>query len=269
VRGLRTYVLVGCHALWALTVAVACSTTTTPVSNCGPGTELKSGVCVPVGSGGSGGSSGGSGATGGSTGGAQSSGGGGSGQGGTGNSTGAGGTVDPSGGAGDGGEVSAGGAGGESGGVGECLPQDYDALGELDGTASWPLPAKLEFSTMELPGGGLPDMLRIELYPGYGAFPTDLTTLDNFVIEGDELSYATCGFCVLLFSEIDGIDYDKVYFQTGGTVTLTSVEGNLTGHIDDFTFVEVVPDGSGMSFEPVADGCTTTITSVSFDAVIP
>jgi hypothetical protein len=263
---MRTCVLMGCCALGAVAVVVACSTTTHPVANCGQGTELKNNQCVAVAAGGSGGS-GGSNSSGGSTGGTQApQGGGGSSQGGIGNTTSTGGAVEPLGGAGNGGDVSEGGADG-AGGAGPCLTGDYGALGELAGTATWTTPTiELQFAT-ELPGDGLPDIIHIELYPGYGAFPADLTTLDNFVIEGDELSYANCGFCVLLFSEFDGSNYGRAYYQTGGTVTLTSVDGQLTGHIDDFTFVEVVSDG-GIDLVPVDNGCATTITSMSFDATI-
>ena len=107
------------------------------------------------------------------------------------------------------------------------------------------------------------DYVDIELYPGEGVFAGGSVRTGTFSLIGAELQYSTCGACVRLF---DGRSA-KQFLATGGTLTLTSVSGNLTGTLTNVTFVEVTMDGSWVS-TPVPGGCTSSITSMSFNTPI-
>jgi len=105
------------------------------------------------------------------------------------------------------------------------------------------------------------DAVQFELYPGFGALAGGLNP-GVYTISGDDLNYSTCGLCVLLFG--NGSD---PYFITGGTVTLTSVNGNLTGTLSNATFQQVTIDSNYVS-TPVPGGCQSSITSMPFDTVL-
>jgi hypothetical protein len=74
-------------------------------------------------------------------------------------------------------------------------------------------------------------LLQIELWSGYGAL-AGMTTPQpgTYTIAGEDTSYATCGVCVLMLSELTmnpmgGLDAGELYFATSGTVTLGSLSG--------------------------------------------
>ena len=110
------------------------------------------------------------------------------------------------------------------------------------------------------------DELQIELWSGYGALTGGFAT-GTYEITGDELQYFTCGVCVFINADREGEDYVEDYFATGGSLTLTSVNGNLTGSIDGITFEHVTIDQDGMS-APAGDGCESVVTSATFTAPI-
>ncbi|MEW5849637.1 MAG: hypothetical protein AB2A00_12535 [Myxococcota bacterium] len=114
------------------------------------------------------------------------------------------------------------------------------------------------------------DYVVLALYPGYGAFAGGTVTTGTFELTGEDLNYATCGICVLLSTEYDadtGSFLDD-YFATGGSVTLNSVEGNLTGSLSNVTFQQVTIDPDTYESSPHPSGCQSGITATSFDAPI-
>jgi hypothetical protein len=108
-----------------------------------------------------------------------------------------------------------------------------------------------------------PDEVQLELITGYGVFTNGIST-GTFPLTGDELDYETCGMCVRLFADVGGDDMQQ-YFATGGTVTITSINPNITGSFTGLTYVEVKVDPDTFHVTPIADGCSTQIASGSFD----
>jgi len=169
------------------------------------------------------------------------------------------------------------GSGGEGGASSVCgdLHSDYGTLSDLAGDVTVDgAGGVLYHATLPaLPANPLlPDLIHVELYPGYGSFPNNLTTLTNHVLSGDDLNYGTCGVCVLAYSNVSDSGQgaaEKSYFLSGGTITLTSVAGRMTGTLKNATFVEVTIADQSFVTTPVPGGCTTSITSLPFDAAIP
>jgi hypothetical protein len=107
-----------------------------------------------------------------------------------------------------------------------------------------------------------PDRVQLELLAGFGVFEAGITA-GTYTIADDELQYADCGLCVRLFTEDS-----QQYFATGGSITITAIDPNITGTFTGLTFQEVLVDTSSFHSTPVPDGCTTAIASGSFDAVV-
>lgn len=122
------------------------------------------------------------------------------------------------------------------------------------------------FMRAPLEAGSPFDEIEIQLWAGFGALTNGFAN-GTYPITGDETQFATCGVCVFLnTNRVDDQTYEDDYFATGGTVTLTSVQGNLTGTVSNLTF-EHVTVAQGES-TPVGDGCTTGVTAASFTAPI-
>jgi hypothetical protein len=87
----------------------------------------------------------------------------------------------------------------------------------------------------------------------------------TYQLDGDELSWNTCGACVTLTADAE--TNPKCYFVTGGTVVLTSVADRLAGSLDGLTFEHVACS----NFDPpIDDGCATSIERLWFDdAFVP
>ncbi|MGI5863257.1 MAG: hypothetical protein ACOX6T_14545 [Myxococcales bacterium] len=113
-----------------------------------------------------------------------------------------------------------------------------------------------------------PDALDITLYSGYGIFASGIAP-GTYPLTGDELNYATCGICILGFSDIgeDGYATD-LYFQTGGTVTISSVSGQFQATLSNVTFQSVIIDASTLESSPAGDGCTTSISSATVNSTM-
>jgi len=107
------------------------------------------------------------------------------------------------------------------------------------------------------------DEVHIELYNNEGVFTGGSVRTGTFALTGAEIQYSTCGACVRLFEG----GSSRNFLATGGTLTLTSVSGNLTGTLTNVTFVEVTI-ASGFVSTPVPGGCTSAITSMSFSTPI-
>jgi hypothetical protein len=158
------------------------------------------------------------------------------------------------------------------GGTGGCLATaDYAAVGAVPGQA--------EYSDPTDPTAGLgwfgplnqatpPDYVAVQLYGGFGVFPTTITT-GTFQLTGNELNFATCGVCVLVWADISSQGQPaQEYLATGGSVTLTSVTGRITGTLTNVTFEHVTINPSTYESTPLGDGCESKIGSLSFDSPI-
>ncbi len=113
-----------------------------------------------------------------------------------------------------------------------------------------------------------PDALDISLYSGSGVFSSGIAP-GTYPLTGSELNYATCGICILGFTDLDAEGYaTDLYFQTGGSVTISSVSGQLQATLTNVTF-ETVDIASG-TYEstPVGDGCTTSISSATVNSTM-
>ncbi|HCF58802.1 MAG TPA: hypothetical protein DFS52_12535 [Myxococcales bacterium] len=106
------------------------------------------------------------------------------------------------------------------------------------------------------------DVIILELNEGRGAFPGKLAT-GTYTLTGADLNYETCGLCVLLVADYG--DQGPTYFATGGSVTLTSVEGRLTGTLEGITFDHVTIDETTHVSTKVDDGCSSWLERMSFD----
>lgn len=108
--------------------------------------------------------------------------------------------------------------------------------------------------------------LAIELVPGFPPFEEGVTTVSNHVLTGPDLNYGTCGLCLRLLTYPNGEEESlRHYYVTGGTITVSEVEGGMTGTASNLTFEEVTLNETTFYTTPVPDGCETSITSVSFD----
>lgn len=125
------------------------------------------------------------------------------------------------------------------------------------------------------------DALDLEFYGGVGTFGSGITA-QNITLTGDELDYATCAMCVLVYADFDqnagsGVDpVSQYYMATGGQVNITSTgtegsaatTGNLTLTATNLAFEHVTIDSSTFESTAVGDGCTTGLANVSFDLAI-
>ncbi len=154
------------------------------------------------------------------------------------------------------------------------VPRMFGALGDVDGTAEASVPAAGQPADVIVFNGRLDmgptgDVLSLQLYRGFGVFSGGITT-GTFAIAGQELDYATCGLCVLVYSDVvlpSGMP-GQVYLATGGEVILTSVEGRLTATLSGIRLEHVTIDATTFESTPVGDGCETSIDSASIDEPI-
>ena len=115
-----------------------------------------------------------------------------------------------------------------------------------------------------------PDLFSIELYAGLeGSLFEGGLAEGTYEITGAEAQYQTCSICVFLIGDVDQQAQTSGgrYLATGGSITLTSVEGRLTGTLSNATFTQVDINDEFVS-TPSDSGCTATLASTSFDAEI-
>lgn len=176
-------------------------------------------------------------------------------------------------GTGDGGEQDAGtdaGTGGDAGadaGV-VCAVGDFGDAGMIPLTVSTGTQAVYAYG--ELNAAVPPDQLAIELFE-VGPYENGFTT-GPVQITGDETNYATCAACVLIYADRNVNDPDEIgqyYMAKSGTITLTSVEGRLTGTLSNVALDRVTIDANnGWVSTPTGD-CEATIASATFDGPFP
>ena len=112
-----------------------------------------------------------------------------------------------------------------------------------------------------------PDTLDIELYTGFGVFKNGIKA-GTYTLSGDELNYATCGLCVLIYTDVSGGTPTDTYLATGGTVTISTLQPTLTGTLSNVTFTHVDINSSTFQSMPVGDGCNSSISSLSISAPV-
>ena len=159
-----------------------------------------------------------------------------------------------------------------------CLtPEDYGAatltaqVAEGEGA----VPATPDFIGFEaqLNDDAKPDLIGLEFYKGSGVFATNIVP-GTYTLSGVELNYSTCGMCVRAFTDYDDaamMTADEEYYATGGTIVITEVNPNIKGTFSDLELEQVTVDPNStppFKSTPVADGCTTTIASGSFDVAV-
>jgi len=136
-------------------------------------------------------------------------------------------------------------------------------LGMVSGQASLPDPAYLNWVGL-LNADVKPNAITVEFYAGYGVFAGGIAS-GTYSINGDELQYATCGLCVLVYGDVDtvgGTPPGAIYMATGGQVDVTSVVGNLTLSLSNVTFHKITIDPVTFVSTPVG-ACTTQVTSLT------
>lgn len=153
------------------------------------------------------------------------------------------------------------GDGDDPGDVGLCsVRPSFGDLGALAGEAA----RSSEFFGMQLviEAGPPTDTLTVSLWEGFGVFAEGVTVGD-FELTGNEIDPELCGACVGVFADVSttlegGLTAEVLYMPTGGTMHVTSIDGTLSGSLENVTL-----DAISLQGNPV-EGCTTAIDSVSF-----
>jgi hypothetical protein len=144
---------------------------------------------------------------------------------------------------------------------GDQGPVDGDAFEEEDALGVY---RKIFAGPMETTPVG--DHFVVDLWEGYGVFASGYRT-GTFTLGGADAVWESCGLCIRIEADYDGgPTFNDHYMGQTGSVTLTSVNGRLTGSITNVTFRHITVSGETSSNHP--DGCTTTITSATFDELI-
>jgi hypothetical protein len=114
---------------------------------------------------------------------------------------------------------------------------------------------KIYTAAATLPGSD--ETVQVELWDNLGAFAGGLVAVGTYPLTGPELSYATCGVCVVA-TATDGVS-TQTYFATGGTVEVVAlgpVGSPLTVEITDVTFGQIDPAANNA---PVPNGCSASM----------
>jgi hypothetical protein len=117
----------------------------------------------------------------------------------------------------------------------------------------------------------LPDALSIQLYQGFGEFTTAITTGTFDLASGVDTNYATCASCLLGYGDTSSGGAGDPYFQTGGTLTINSLDagatsGTITGTVSGLTLTHVSIATSTFQSTPLGDGCDVAVADFSFTA---
>jgi hypothetical protein len=145
-----------------------------------------------------------------------------------------------------------------------CPPSDLGIVDSLKDVL-----ATIDYSDPEDPGSAAwrrlsgiaaPDVeLSIDLWDGYGAFADGNAAPGDYPIAGDDTDPGSCGLCIEVEMTVGEVAHRMA--ASGGSLSLESVIGRLTGSGETISFVEV--DDSG---NPVEGGCKASIDRVVFDA---
>jgi hypothetical protein len=157
------------------------------------------------------------------------------------------------------------------------VPATFGDVGALQGagvtdSATAPTAEFLEAVLDQDTSTNTADLLELELYKvENGIFASGITT-GTFPLTGPELNYSTCSLCVLIYGDVNVSSGEPTNFfmATGGSVTLSAVNGSIAGTLSNVTFEEVTIAGEEEGFlsTPVENGCTTSITAGSFSGTL-
>jgi hypothetical protein len=146
----------------------------------------------------------------------------------------------------------------------------YGDLGPLTGVAIYPVSGSTDAEVYEgrLNWDPAFDVVKVELLAGGDPFPDGLKP-GTYTIGEREAQYATCNLCVRVLTNVDssGNIVDN-YLATSGEVTLTSVQGRITGSLRAVRFTHVsILTSSPWTSTPIND-CSSALLSADFDAAI-
>jgi len=182
----------------------------------------------------------------------------------------------------DGGGVNVldGGSGTGDGSAAECLapaslgsptptaPEGHYTVGDADDDPATPDVPDNFYLFADANQDATPDVFLIDLYLG-GPFEDGFKAA-SVPITGPEADYWDCAACVSLGTDYgqDGRPTGSPYQAVGGTINLTSVSTtSIAGTLTNVTFQHVDVDTTNFTSTPSADGCMSSVTSVSFSAV--
>ena len=111
--------------------------------------------------------------------------------------------------------------------------------------------------------GATGDYIQLDLWPNLGAYGTGPVTTGEHTIAGNDTDYVNCGVCGRAVGD-KGTAGVKEYFAHGGTVNVTSITTNLSATLTNLSLVEV----NLTSQQPIANGCTSTLTNISISGPI-
>ncbi len=113
------------------------------------------------------------------------------------------------------------------------------------------------------------DIVSMEIWNGYGVFENSPIAVGTYEITGTELSFDTCGVCAFLYADVvDENNPGDQYFATGGTVEITSIEGNFTATLTNVTYAHANIDPETLFTTPHPDGCGSQVDLAGVDAVL-
>jgi len=121
---------------------------------------------------------------------------------------------------------------------------------------------------VDLDGAAAPDRFQLRLIDGRGVFIDGLVT-GQFGINGAQLDNDSCALCLMVLADVDGAGTpSELYFAENGLLRLDAVDPRLTGVLTDVDFQHVSLTVDPPHTTPIRDGCTTHISSLSFDVAI-
>jgi hypothetical protein len=152
----------------------------------------------------------------------------------------------------------------------QCLADDYGTVTPMQQGAQTDNLTTPMYIVYEAGLNADTDVLSVQLYPGFGVFSGGAIAPGTYELTGGETQYETCGACVLVYTNFDGMNTQGTpYLATAGTLTITSVSPNLAGTLSNLTFQSVtILDAAPYTSTPAGDGCTASITSLAFDAPV-
>lgn len=115
----------------------------------------------------------------------------------------------------------------------------------------------------------MPDFIEVDLYEGVGPFSSGITP-QTISLTGDEAAYATCGACVLMFTDLhsagSSVEITDYYMPTAGSLMLQDVTGTFMGTITGLQMQHMLV--SGNMLVPANDGCVASIPTMTMNAMI-
>lgn len=148
------------------------------------------------------------------------------------------------------------------GAVTPTTQEAHSAMDDQGGTNYWVF--------LDINADAMPDIMLVDLYPGFGAFADGIPATGATVqLTGEDASFETCGACVSIQPDYtDNGPADDQYIAVGGTLNLTSATAtSLAGNLSNVTFQHVNVDQSSLATTPHPDGCMATLDSVAFSAM--